>query len=328
MQNQSSVQQLQQLLHLFQQQQQQQQQQNQQPAPAATANVTATTAIVSTANTLHGNAATTAASSSNLRSPKLSATSSAGRNQQSRQSRAKTSAAKKQQQQPPSQQQQPLASQLSPSLTQLKLNLDAATGADTQPLSSVTSLDEGVLTSWTSPAETASGAASPTAADDEHTLPREHENASRKRPTEIQNLLLKKNKRIKCIDAISDILQKKVSKKNRSAICNRIFLFVCFRAAPTATTTKRSSNVQTLRTRPQTGRRSAFWAPSARTMLKRRAPMARAARRRAPLKLKSRTPILSSTKTRRRSTKARSATKAATFKRTPCKFFVIARAQT
>lgn len=111
----------------------------------------------------------------------------------------------------------PKPSQFSPSLTALKLNLDhhqmsnaMHAHADQPPLSSTTSIDEGVMTSSNSPTETGSGAVSPLNEDD-HELPKEPEHASLKRPAAIQDMLLKNKKKARLDGLMDGLLNKKVN---------------------------------------------------------------------------------------------------------------------
>lgn len=112
----------------------------------------------------------------------------------------------------------PKPGQFSPSLTALKLNLEnhqmhnPMQVHQNQPLSSSTSIDEGVMTSTNSPTETVSGTVSPMHDDrEEHGLPKEPEHASLKRPAAIQDMLMKKKK--KRLDGVLDglMMNKKVA---------------------------------------------------------------------------------------------------------------------
>lgn len=109
--------------------------------------------------------------------------------------------------------------QLSASLPALKLNLDGHqmhrqthTHNDQPPLSSTTSIDEGVMTSSNSPTETASGTASPLHEDD-HELPKEPEHTRLKRPAAIQDMLLKNKKKARLDGLMEGLFNKKVSAK-------------------------------------------------------------------------------------------------------------------
>jgi hypothetical protein len=96
---------------------------------------------------------------------------------------------------------------VSPSLTALKLNLDHQNNQ--APLSSTTSIDEGVMTSSNSPTETVSGTVSPVHED--HELPKEPEHASLKRPAAIQDMLMKKKKKARLDGLMDGLLNKKVN---------------------------------------------------------------------------------------------------------------------
>ncbi|KAI6176055.1 Transcription factor AP-2 [Aphelenchoides bicaudatus] len=114
-------------------------------------------------------------------------------------------------------QSKPKSSQFSPSLTALKLNLDhhqtnnaMHAHTDQPPLSSTTSIDEGVMTSSNSPTETGSGAVSPLHEDD-HELPKESEHTSLKRPAAIQDMLLKNKKKARLDGLMDGLLNKKTT---------------------------------------------------------------------------------------------------------------------
>ncbi|KAI6237108.1 Transcription factor AP-2 [Aphelenchoides besseyi] len=97
-------------------------------------------------------------------------------------------------------------------LTALELNIEQpAIGVklEDQPHSAVTSVDEGVITSSTSPTETASGTPSPRHANgDEGGLPKESEQQRRKRPSAIHNLLSNTKKKPR-LDSLVDWQQTK-----------------------------------------------------------------------------------------------------------------------
>jgi hypothetical protein len=108
------------------------------------------------------------------------------------------------------------STQFSPSMAALKLNLDHShmqntthAHSDQPPLSSISSIDEGILTSSNSPTETASGATSPH--EDEHELPKESEHTSLKRPAAIQDMLMKKKKKARLDGLMDGLINKKVS---------------------------------------------------------------------------------------------------------------------
>lgn len=81
------------------------------------------------------------------------------------------------------------------SMTSLKLKIDQQNGHHSLPLSSLTSIDDGLHSSSTSPTETHSGPGSPLESENLE-LPKEHEHADRKRPAAIAELLHNKKKRL------------------------------------------------------------------------------------------------------------------------------------
>jgi hypothetical protein len=98
-------------------------------------------------------------------------------------------------------------------MTALKITLDHHQ-MQQQPLSSSTShsIDEGVMTSSTSPTETVSGTVSPMHDDVyEHEMPKEAEHAAIKRPAAIQDMLLKKKKKARLDGLMNGLFQKKVA---------------------------------------------------------------------------------------------------------------------